>query len=641
MAINPSLLGSSGASDQPQQAPAITPGQPTILFEAGPFKGLDTWRSPLQMQPNYMTTLSFMTLDDTLMSIVTDKGRQDLFTGFSTPLGFDIFYPATGGQAYGFLVQGANWKQIDYIGNTAPVTVTLPYAWNSQAQTYFATIKNIIVAANGINQPVKIRDDWNPAAPVATQMGIATPATAVSTSGGTAGNLNGTYSWRITFSSSLTNGHESSPGPFSINLTVTNQNVNIVNIPTSSDPQVDQRNIYRIGGSVPEWRLVGTINDNTTTTANDNVSDLNLGILMTFDRDLPPVGLTQLIQHKNRLWGFIGNSIYGSNYNEPEGWPPTLAMPIGRADNIIGLGTTGSVLLIFKRGQVWGLLGESLSDFALVKLYDVGALSTRGIVSVANEVFWLSEDGFRAASGGSTTQAPGIRMVGANIWNIVRDLPAAAKKTCVMSYGNGKVTCSFPDAATPIMYFLDLKVGDWEREKNPMQQMWGFPRMGEWCTAPIGMRQVVAAFNAGDPGQFIFTEYTAGGPGFSVRGWPNVSNTPYQDLGGNMSWQLERKQWDGGLGVLVKRYREVEIVAPRQNGAKIILTLTCDDDTAKKQYVKTLDMTYAPLRFGLPPNMNGAYITVNISGQTQQRIQIDRVRIKGWVEHPYARDGSK
>src|SRR5438105_3809774 len=114
--INPASLQSTGSADQPGQAPQITPGQPSILFEIGPFKGLDTWRSPLQMQPAYLTNMSFMTLDDTLMSIVTDKGRQDLFTGFSTPLGFDIFYPQTAGQAYGFLVQAANWKQIDYIG---------------------------------------------------------------------------------------------------------------------------------------------------------------------------------------------------------------------------------------------------------------------------------------------------------------------------------------------------------------------------------------------------------------------------------------------------------------------------------------------------------------------------------------------
>jgi hypothetical protein len=609
-------------------------------MEIGPFKGLDTWRSPLQMQPFYLTTATFVTLDDTLMSITTDKGRQDLFTGFSTPLGFDVFYPQTGNQAFAFLVQGANWQQIDYIGNTAPVTVTLPYAWSSTAQTFFVTLKNIIMAANGTNAPVKIRDDWNPASPTATQAGLATPLTAPTSAAGGAGNLNGTYRWRVTFSVNAAFGHESSPGPFSDPaLTVSNQNVNLTNIPTSSDPQVNQRFVYRIGGSVPEWRLVGSINDNTTTTANDNVSDLNLGRLLTFDRDLPPAGLTQMVAHKGRVFGFVGKNLLFSNYDEPEGWPSFFSLPVGRADNIIGLGTTGSVLLIFKRGQTWGLFGESLADFTLIKLYDVGAVSTRGIVSGPGEVFWLSEDGFRAAtSGAGGSAAPSQRIVGTNIWNAIRDLPAAVKKTCVMTYGWGKIIASFPDASPSITYVLDLKVGDWEREKNPVAQLYGFPRMGEWVTYPFGMRQVFPAFASNDPQQFIFTEYTAGGPGFNVRGWPSLTSNPYQDLGGNTSWVIERKQWDSGLGVFVKRYRELEIVAPAQQGALIVVTLTVDDDTAKKQYSRTFDLTKGPLRIGLPENMIGRYITIRLSGLTAQRIQIDRIRVKGWIEHPYSFD---
>src|SRR5438105_4483457 len=530
----------------------VQPGEPTVLFEIGPFKGLDTWRSPLQMQAEYLTAMSLVQLDDTLGSIVTAKARQDLFTGFSVPLGFDVFHPATSGQPYAFLVQGANWKQIDYIGNTAPVTVTLPYAWSSIAQTFFVTSKNIIMAANGVNVPVKIRDDWNPAAPVATQVGLATPLTAPTTAAGAIGNLNGSYLWRVTFSVNLPFGHESSPGPISSPiLTLSNQSANLTNIPISADPQVNQRFIYRIGGSVPEWRLVGSINDNVTTTANDNVSDLNLGRLLTFDRDLPPAGLTQLIAHKGRVFGFIRNNLYFSNYDEPEGWPATFTMPVGRADDIVGLGTTGSILLIFKRGQTWGLLGESLQDFVLVKLYDVGAVSVRGIVSGPGEVFWLSTDGFRAAAA-DTERHP--RIVGTNICTDIRDLTPEVKKTCVMTYARGRVIASFPDNATPLTYVLDLKVGDWEREKNPVAMIYGFPRMGEWEQHPFAMRHIIPAFDSGDPEQFLFTEYIAGGPVFNIRGWPSIAANPYQDLGGNEAWFFERQQYDGGTGVLVHRY---------------------------------------------------------------------------------------
>lgn len=107
--------------------------------------------------------------------------------------------------------------------------------------------------------------------PVATA-GDATVAT------GTAGALTGAYSYIITYYTLL---GETSTGAGNGSATVNPvaQRVELTNIPTSSDPRVIGRKIYRninTGDAVIK-QLVTTIADNTTTTYTDNIADDSLG----------------------------------------------------------------------------------------------------------------------------------------------------------------------------------------------------------------------------------------------------------------------------------------------------------------------------------------------------------------------------
>src|ERR1041385_2427052 len=110
---------------------------------------------------------------------------------------------------------------------------------------------------------------------------ITTPdvsGTLVTLAGLGAGNLsNGVYSYKVTFVNAL---GESVPSSASAPVTVTNNATNgqisLANIPTSSDPSVTSRKLYRTVHDGSSYLLLTTISDNTTTTYTDNIADGSL-----------------------------------------------------------------------------------------------------------------------------------------------------------------------------------------------------------------------------------------------------------------------------------------------------------------------------------------------------------------------------
>lgn len=130
------------------------------------------------------------------------------------------------------------------------------------------------------------------------------PQPTVTVSG--SGNLNGTYRWAVAFvaQSSGTMGELVSRLSLpSAPLSVSNQQVTVT-VPTSTDPQVTARLIYRVGGTLSDWHLVGRINDNTTTTFVDNNADANISTneIPDFFRVDMPSASTCGAAFGNRLW---------------------------------------------------------------------------------------------------------------------------------------------------------------------------------------------------------------------------------------------------------------------------------------------------------------------------------------------------
>ena len=114
------------------------------------------------------------------------------------------------------------------------------------------------------------------------------PACVAALAGLGAGLLtNGVYSYKITFA---TASGESAPGPASNNVTavhLSNGQVALTDIPIAAQTVITSRKIYRTRHGGSTYYYVATINDNTTTTYNDNIADASLTVLAPTGSTLP------------------------------------------------------------------------------------------------------------------------------------------------------------------------------------------------------------------------------------------------------------------------------------------------------------------------------------------------------------------
>ena len=229
---------------------------------------------------------------------------------------------------------------------------------------------------------------------------IPKPSTPSATAGGS-GNLTGTYYWRVTFVVRRSDGqgeHEGEPSN-AVSLTLNNQSANLT-IPTSSDSQVVARRIYRYGGTINAWRLVATINDNTTTTYTDNNSDGTIAGNTEYDVTSTnmPSGATCGAIALGRLWLGHGDRVYFSEVDNFAVYHPTttqdwkggwLDVDVG-VGSIQGMALVGQGLLIFKTQNIWLLAGTSPADFTLVSVgQGMGAAQPYHIAVVGNTVYWI------------------------------------------------------------------------------------------------------------------------------------------------------------------------------------------------------------------------------------------------------------
>ena len=152
------------------------------------------------------------------------------------------------------------------------------------------------------DQPVKIHNSVKlmlPAAPSSA------PSGALSSSSSNLGV--GTYLYNYTYANA--DGAESPPSPnLSITTTSGHQQVNLSGISTGPAGTV-KRNVYRstVGGSA--GLLLTTLNDNTTTTFNDNIAD---GSLTSYQPQVLAGGGVLLSDNSGNQQGYIGCSTNNS-----------------------------------------------------------------------------------------------------------------------------------------------------------------------------------------------------------------------------------------------------------------------------------------------------------------------------------------
>lgn len=182
-------------------------------------------------------------------------------------------------------------------------------------------------------------------------------APSVALAGLGAGNLtNGAYTYKVVY---VTGEGDTAGGTVSSTVTVTDATTNgqvaLTSIPVSASSYVTARKIYRTAAAGTVYKLQSTINDNTTTTATDNVSDASLGAnLPIVDvstgiiyRDTVPIVYFDAASGGSFLGVSAGNLTHTGVSNVGIGGTTLLAVTTGANNTAVGVDglknlTTGS-----------------------------------------------------------------------------------------------------------------------------------------------------------------------------------------------------------------------------------------------------------------------------------------------------------
>jgi len=242
---------------------------------------------------------------------------------------------------YGFAVgDSSNYISVDPTNNLRIVT----------------SAANAITINNGGN--ILLKEGGDLYFSVVSSAGAATAALITA-----AGNVEaGTRIYKITYISS----HGETNLGIGSNTVITDgthQQVSLSNIPTSSSNAVTSRNIYRTPASGVGYFYLGSINDNTTTTYTDNISDTALGTVLSDYKENMTSGslifkttrtsffsdtnlgigtnvLDALLYSSGRyniaFGGGSGQSIEGGSYNVLYGYSSGISITTGEGNVFIG-----------------------------------------------------------------------------------------------------------------------------------------------------------------------------------------------------------------------------------------------------------------------------------------------------------------
>jgi hypothetical protein len=415
----------------------------------------DTQSSPLNRQPRWIAGQNVLT---------SIKGIAERRPGFPSGIETDPTTFVKPGRIYGwrkwsgaFLImvnditatQSKIYQKTAGVGNFASL-----YTGGVAAPYDFATFNNGIFFGNGSEcrkwngNPLTSPPLW----------GVVSPATApgafVFGSPDPSG-LSAQIGYRWVYCYHTIYGQVSSPSPISINsLAFTPRLISISGV-TSADPQVDSILLFRTtdGGGDIFFQVPGSIpNTGSTWTFTDGTHDEDLLADVAppaFAND-PPPAMRGIVEYATRLWGFSGDSVYYSAFEEQtlgvaeESYPPTNRFRFG--SEVTNLQVVNEGILVHCNGSsVYKISGDTLDTFRKDPLFQkMGCRFNAASCSVGKAAVWLdtanlvrSSDGYSqkemsldirpdiAAINQSTSQMV-YHSDGAHQWIILMD-PTAGK----------------------------------------------------------------------------------------------------------------------------------------------------------------------------------------------------------------------
>jgi hypothetical protein len=237
--------------------------------------------------------------------------------------------------------------------------------------------------------------------------GIAAPTVAPTITDGGAGSVEaGDYVPVYTFYNPNT-AAESNPSPPGTKLTLAASKRRAwTGIGTAVNGQVGARRLYvTLPNQTGEYYFVATINDNFTTTFDDNVKQADLGRQVSFDNGLPPGNIELVEIWRERSWISDGREVFFSNIfagiSNSQGFGEFNRIPVYPDDGhkIRVLYANGAQLMVGKTNAVHFIVSAG-GGFSLETLSDKhGCIAPESMKSAERLLFWYSGENVYRSDG--------------------------------------------------------------------------------------------------------------------------------------------------------------------------------------------------------------------------------------------------
>ena len=348
-------------------------------------------------------------------------------------------------------------------------------------------------------------------------------------------NLNGKYSYFVTFYRSGNYPCESNPSPESNSITVVNGTIALSDIPISSDPKCNARRIYRCkdGGAIFYW--TADISDNTTTTYQDNIHDDSLTTEISYDRGVPTVG-DDVEVWDNRLWIIVAseNRVYFTNTGTAEEMKSSNQIPLKAQapDNLQGLKAYGGSLYLFKRKNWFRIDAVGIASYAVSQMKERTGTDAPASVAVAEDVMiWKSLHGIEVFNG----------------YQLYRPILSEKVERTLASVNKSKVEFSFGEINEKYgEYFLSIPTGSSTEPNKVIVFNYRKPTFDIFEYA----KNITALYNTRDGSQnLILTAGTSDGKFYTLdKGYTDDGSTICSDfmlawmpISGREIWNILRR----------------------------------------------------------------------------------------------------
>lgn len=223
------------------------------------------------------------------------------------------------------------------------------------------------------------------------------------------GNLSSTVAGAITHFISFFNifNQDSNPSPASNIIIAGDESMVLSNIPTSPDPQVTGRFVWRIGGGISQALQVGVIPDNTSTTWGSFLSNRDaqdLGIYMPTTRDLPPAALGAVGPFFGKLlaWNTADHParLFWSDSARPWAFPGSDDEAVGNwedvggdDDKLLKVILHPTLAVLYKQRSIWRMPGDPATNDAVQTDSTFGLIGPAAAVNYGSVDFIVGADG--------------------------------------------------------------------------------------------------------------------------------------------------------------------------------------------------------------------------------------------------------